>query len=155
MASKDYTVGGDKHLPYTPGGGGVIVSYTHDFLKNPHSSTDVLGVIKVPAGCRVLYVAQDVKRPEGATLTFNVGDGVTAAGYLSAANGNAAADTITCSGLALTEGTPNTITGYSNGKFYPTADTIDVVLGNNAANALITWSAFIIPMRVDLGSPTT
>lgn len=91
-------------------------------------AADVLEIIPIKKGTRVKHVGYEILTPEGATFTFDLGDGSSAAGYLSNQDGNAAAGSMGLSSLALTEGTPNTITGYSNGKFYTADDTIDMVL---------------------------
>jgi hypothetical protein len=51
-----------------------------------------------------------------------------AAGATALVNANAVASYATS--LVLTEAAPNTVTGYSNGKYYSAADTIDVVFVN-------------------------
>jgi hypothetical protein len=65
----------------------------------------------------------------------DVGDGSAASGYLSNINANAVGSH--CSALALTEGAPNTITGYSGGKYYSAADTIDVVFDHSSTDTAV------------------
>jgi hypothetical protein len=99
------------------------------------ASGDVLEVIPVPAKSLVMRVGYDVTTAEGATATFDLGDGSDADGFLNDVDLNAVGSGVMA--LALTEGTPNTITGYSNGKYYSAADTIDVTLNNNAINVAV------------------
>lgn len=99
------------------------------------ASGDVLEVIPVPAKTLVMRVGYDVTTAEGATATFDLGDGSDADGFLNDVDLNAVGSGVMA--LALTEGTPNTITGYSNGKYYSAADTIDVTLNNNAINVAV------------------
>jgi hypothetical protein len=99
------------------------------------ASGDVLEVIPVPAKSLVMRVGYDVTTAEGATATFDLGDGSDADGYLNDVDLNTVASGVMA--LALTEGTPNTITGYSNGKYYSAADTIDITLNNNAINVAV------------------
>jgi hypothetical protein len=99
------------------------------------ASGDVLEVIPVPAKSLVMRVGYDVTTAEGATATFDLGDGSDADGYLNDVDLNSVASGVMA--LALTEGTPNTIAGYSNGKYYSAADTIDVTLNNNAINVAV------------------
>lgn len=100
-------------------------------------AADVLEIIPVAAGTDVLKVGYEIIKPEGATFTFDLGDGTTPAGYLSNQDGNAAAGTVGRTTLALTEGTPNTVTSYSNGKLYTAADTIDIVLDHASVDTAI------------------
>ncbi len=99
------------------------------------ASGDVLEVIPVPAKSLVMRVGYDVTTAEGATATFDLGDGSDADGYLNDVDLNSVASGVMA--LALTEGTPNTIAGYSNGKYYSAADTIDITLNNNAINVAV------------------
>lgn len=99
------------------------------------ASGDVLEVIPVPAKTLVMRVGYDVTTAEGATATFDLGDGSDADGYLNDVDLNSVGSGVMS--LALTEGTPNTIAGYSNGKYYSAADTIDMTLNNNAINAAV------------------
>ena len=99
------------------------------------ASGDVLEVIPVPAKTLVMRVGYDVTTAEGATATFDLGDGSDADGYLNDVDLNSVGSGVMS--LALTEGTPNTIAGYSNGKYYSAADTIDMTLNNNAINVAV------------------
>ena len=96
---------------------------------------DVLEAIPLPAKALVLRVGVDVTIAGTASLTLDVGDGSDAAGY----HDGIAADAVDsfCSALALAEGTPNTVVGYSNGKYYSAADTIDVKLVGYVPGALV------------------
>lgn len=99
------------------------------------ASADVLEVIPIPAKSLVLRVGFDVTVAEGATATVGIGDGAAATGYATAVNLNSVASGV--STLALTEGTPNTVTGYSNGKYYSAADTIDLTLNHSSIDAAV------------------
>ena len=87
---------------------------------------DVLEAIKLPAQTLVQAVGVDVLTAGTADLNLNIGDGDDVDVYHAAIDADAVASF--CSALALTDGTPNTVTGYSNGKYYAAADTIDVAL---------------------------
>jgi hypothetical protein len=114
-----------------------------DFAKTPYGAADVLQVFNVPAGTLVRHVAYEVVTAEGATLTFDIGDGDAAAGYISNANGNSAGAR-GVNTLALTEATPNTVTGYSGGKFYSAADTIDITLDHAVdAGKIRVWAEMV------------
>jgi len=90
------------------------------------ASGDVIEAIPLPAKTLVLHVGVDVTTAGTASLTLDIGDGSDADGYLD----GVAADAVGsfCSALALAEGTPNTIVGYGNGKYYSAADTLDIKL---------------------------
>ena len=96
---------------------------------------DILTALHIPAKTMVLAVGLDVTTVEGGTLTIDVGDGGDPDGFLDVVNGNAAASYSTS--LVLAEAAPNTVTGYSNGKYYSAADTIDVKTVNAADTAVM------------------
>jgi len=106
------------------------------------TSGDVIEAIPLPAKSLVLRVGLDVTTVEGGTLTIDVGDGSDPDGFLDGVDANAVASY--CSALALTEGTPNTITGYSGGKYYSTADTLDVKIVNAADVAVMKLWALVL-----------
>jgi hypothetical protein len=98
------------------------------------ASGDVIETILLPAKALVMAVGVDVVTAGTGSLTLDVGDGSDADGFLD----GIAADAVGsfCTALALAEGTPNTIVGYSNGKYYSAADTIDVKLVGYVPGAL-------------------
>jgi len=106
------------------------------------TSGDVIEAIPLPAKSLVLRVGLDVTTAEGGTLTIDVGDGTDPDGFLDGVDANAVASY--CSALALTEGAPNTVTGYSNGKYYSAADTIDVKIVNAADVAVMRLWALVV-----------
>ncbi len=119
-----------------------VVSATVDFSETSRSQNDVLQLFDVAAGQRVVDVTAHVETAEGATFTFDIGDGADANGYLNNVNGNSAG--YTGMELALAEGTPNTVSAYSDGKLYTSADTVDMVLDNNASTAKVHVRALIV-----------
>jgi hypothetical protein len=135
-----------SELPYTPSSELVILRKTINFKATPALAAAVVPVLDVPAGTLVLRVGYTLITPEGGTATGTIGDGAAVAGFIATLNFNAAAGTKAISALALTEGAPNTITGYSNGKFYTTADTIDFV-STNALDAAVVefWALAVQP----------
>jgi hypothetical protein len=106
------------------------------------TSGDVLEVIQLPAKTYVMAVGLDVTTAEGGTLTIDIGDGSAADGYLDGVDANTVASY--ASALALTEGAPNTVTGYSAGKYYAAADTIDVKTVNAADAAVMRLWALVV-----------
>jgi len=98
-------------------------------------ANDVLTALHIPAKTMVLAVGLDVTTAEGGTLTIDVGDGGDVDGFLDGVNANTVASYSTS--LTLTEATPNTVTGYSNGKYYSAADTIDIKTINAADTAVV------------------
>lgn len=116
-------------------------------LTGPLLAADVYQAINVPAGTRVLHVVADVKSADtgAGTRTFNVGDGTTGGGFLSTVNAKSVAKST--SSLALTEGTPNTITGYSGGKTYAAADTIDFTPLQDLADVVVTLTAVMLDLN--------
>lgn len=98
---------------------------------------DVLEVIPVPANTLVTSVVLNVTTAEGGTLTLDVGDGADPDGYLDGVNGNAVA----AYSLAPSAGTP---TGLADGKFYASADTIDVTTVNAADTAVMSLTVVMV-----------
>lgn len=106
------------------------------------TSADVIEAIPLPAKSLVLRVGLDVTTAEGGTLTIDVGDGTDPDGFLDGVDANTAASY--CSTLVLAEGAPNTITGYSNGKYYSAADTLDLKIVNAADVAVMRLWALVL-----------
>ena len=98
-------------------------------------ANDVIEALAIPAKTMVLAVGIDVTTAEGATQTFDVGDGSDVDGFLDGVNGNAVASY--ANSLVLAEAAPNTVVGYSNGKYYSAADTIDIKTINAADTAVV------------------
>jgi hypothetical protein len=97
------------------------------------ASGDVIEAMPLPAKSFVLAVGYDVTTAEGASATFDLGDGSDADGYLNDISLNSVASGAMA--LALAEAAPNTVAGYSNGKYYAAADTIDVTLNSASVDA--------------------
>jgi len=101
------------------------------------TSGDILQVLSIPAFTFVHAAGINLITAEGGTLTLDLGDGSDADGYLDGVDGNAAAPTGYASTLVLAEGAPNTVTGYTKGKLYLAADTIDIVFVNAPDTAVL------------------
>jgi len=100
---------------------------------------DILQALHVPANTFVISAGLNVLTAEGGTQTFDLGDGTDPDGYLDGVDGNAVAGF----GPAhvLTEGTPNVIIGLGKGKYYSSADTIDLVQVNACDTAkVVVWA---------------
>ena len=104
-----------------------------DFSATGVSSADVVQALKIPANSLVTEVSVTVRTAEGGTCTATVGDGAGASSWDAATNLNATADTVTSS----VKGTD----AYAVGKFYSSADTIDLTMNNAAATAVINVAA--------------
>ena len=107
------------------------------------AAADVLEIMKVGAGFWVNLVGYKLITAEGATATMDVGDGAAATGFASNINLNGTPGWTEVT-LALTEGTPNTITGYSDGKLYTAADTVDVVIDHNDVGVAVIDLVFAV-----------
>ena len=135
MPTYDLTKGGaTQHMRSDPAM--IKANFEIDFSDQAYASADVLQLINIPAETFVHRVKYKVETVEGGTLTFDIGDETDPNGFIAAANGNALGSGANV--LALTEGTPNVVTGYSNGKYYSAADTLDMVINNAADVAKIT-----------------
>ena len=105
---------------------------------------DVLEVLRLPAKTQVLAVGLDVTTAEGGTLTIDVGDGDDPDGYLDGVNANTIAG-YSSSQVTLVEGAPNTLSpALPWGKYYASADTIDVKIVNAADTAVMTVWALVV-----------
>lgn len=94
-------------------------------LATAAAQNDVVPALAIPANTLIQGVAWEVEGVEGASRNFAIGDGDDTDGFVASTSANTLAKGATA--LALAEGTPNTITGYSAGKFYSAADTIDLL----------------------------
>jgi len=116
---------------------------TIDFSANNVASGDVVQALSIPAHTLVRGVYWRTLTAEGATCAASIGDGADPDGFAAGINLNT--DTTEgFSSLALAEGTPNTVAGYTAGKLYPAADTIDLVMGNAATAAKIMIKAVCV-----------
>jgi hypothetical protein len=87
---------------------------------------DVLEAIPLPAKALVMAVGVDVTTAGTTDLDLDIGDGTDPDGFHDGISVDAVGSF--CTALALAEAAPNTVVGYSNGKYYSAADTIDVKL---------------------------
>ncbi len=143
MATQNLTAGETKNN-HAGARTAFVVEQTIDFAKNVAASGDVIQSLNVYPGWFVQAVLVDVLKAEGGALTANVGDGALATGFMTAANLNALG--MTKSNLTLTEAAPNTVTGYTAGKLYTAADTIDLVLSAAADAAKVRVLAVVIDL---------
>jgi len=144
----DETVGGNDVLPAIDAGYSFTLQKKYDCRTvalggdGNVTSGDTLQLLNIPAGVLVERVAIEMDTVEGAALTVDVGDGDDADGFLDGSDLNAAATKI--SSLVLVEAAPNTILGYSNGKFYLAADTLDMLFNNTADAAIFTVTVWCV-----------
>lgn len=94
-------------------------------LSTAAAQNDTIEALNIPAGTLIQGVMWEVEGVEGAARNFAIGDGDNTAGYVASTSANSTARG--WSALALTEGTPNTVTGFGAGKYYDAADTIDIL----------------------------
>ena len=121
-----------------------VVEQVIDFGKTPAGSGDVIQAINVQPGWFVSTVLVQAVTPEGATATAQVGDGTLATGFIPSANLNSAG--LYKSNLTLTEAAPNTVTGYTAGKLYTAADTIDLVVSAALDTAKVAVRALVFDL---------
>lgn len=130
MATLDLTIGDGAAIAASPGmnQGPFKLERTVDIaVEGSFNAADILQLIEIPAKTLVLYVLLEVLTVEGSACTGDVGDtAVDPNGFFDAIDFNTVAANFMV--LLLTEGTPNVVTAYSHGKYFETADTIDLVL---------------------------
>lgn len=145
MATLNYTEGGTAGLPVTALDKIGVIENIVDYSKTESGAGDVVQVLNIPAGFYVVMAGAEVVKAEGAAAAGTFGDGAAAAGYHTTLNSDATAGTIIVSApVVLTEAAPNTVTGYSNGKFYSAADTIDHVTTAALDAAVIRYFALVV-----------
>lgn len=131
---------GERFLGFKPGIfkiREVSVGFTGSGADVIVTSTGTVELADIPAGAFVLAVLANIDTAWTATLTLTLGDGASAAGFHASAD--LAPQTAVSTGayknsLASAE-------AYAGGKFYATADTIDVVIGVTAplAGKMSVW----------------
>lgn len=102
----------------------TVLEGVYDATKRNMTAADTMAVITIPEGTYVLNVGYEVLAAD-ASQTLNIGDGTDPDGWIAAADVGTLGNT-GISTLALTEGTPNTVTRYTGGKYYSAADTLDL-----------------------------
>ena len=146
--AQDFTKGGGVEMAWRGPRGLSTQQLTIDFSKTPATSAEVLALFNVAKNTYVFKVFALCTTVEGGAANLDIGDGADVDGFLVDFNVNslgAATNT-----LALTEGTPNTVTGYSNGKFYAAADTIDAIPSADLDAAVVTFTVVFIQLDPDL-----
>lgn len=139
--------GGAQGYPDTSARKVYVIEGVLDAASQPLAQNDVAELINVPAGSFVQLVQYEVEAVEGEARNFSIGDGSDADGYITSTSANSEGAGI--SSLALTEGDPNTVTGYTAGKYYAEADTIDLtaVTSGGLTAAVIRVKAVVIDLN--------
>ena len=115
--------GGNR--PHNSGTKSYVLSNTVDLSAGAITAADVYQVLAVPINTLVESVHIQILKPAvGTTLTMDVGDGGSSAGWLGSTDGKAVANTFDHS----TVGTDARAVAANNGYFYTAADSIDVVM---------------------------
>lgn len=153
MATQNLTIGGTGRVAASDSmykGPFVLARVIDAALASPaYPAADVLQLINVPAATFVQHVLVQVLTAEGGVATGDLGDGADPNGYFDAIDFNSAGDNFMA--LALTEAAPNTVTGYSNGKYYAAADTIDLTLDHELDACKFRVAALCFYLGSDLG----
>ena len=148
--AQDFTKGGGVETAWMGPRGISTQQITLDFSARPATAAEVLAIFKVPRNTLVFRICAICHTPEGSAGNVDVGDGADVDGFLVDFNINSAASAANT--LLLTEAAPNTVTGYSNGKFYAAEDTIDVIPSIDLDTAVVSFVVFMIHLDVDRGS---
>lgn len=148
MATFDQTVGNYTHPYHGAIASCVIFKELFDpAVKGVLAQNDISQLIKIPANTWVSGVRWLVEKVEGAARNFAIGDGANTSGWIATTTGNTLADGYS-GPVSLTEGVPNTITGFSGGKYYSVDDTIDVLAVT--AGGLTTMQLRVVVIGFDL-----
>lgn len=106
-------------------GNPYVITQVFDAASQNLAQNDIAQLIDIPGKSWVDLVWWEVLTVEGAARNFALGDGDDDDGYETTTTGNSLASGVS-GPVALTEGTPNTVTAYTGGKYYATADTLDL-----------------------------
>ena len=142
MANIDLTQGGTTGVSENSARKQIVFANTIDFsiTANNLIATDIGQMLNIPAKfwMHTFGVRLDVLQAAVATCVF--GDGATAGGWLGTAfDLDGTVGDFFQSGKVLAEAAPNTFVDvYHPGKYYPTADTIDIDPGHVVDAAKIT-----------------
>ncbi len=136
MALRDLTLGGTTLVSDQDKPTFVMLQRARDFsvAANTVTAADVLQMIDVPAGFLALGVLVETQTVEWSTSTpLQVGDGADTDGWLT---------TAMCNLNSTSTDMCNTTSAYGimnggRGKFYPVADTIDIIPNNDLDAAKI------------------
>ena len=104
----------------------VLTGHYDSTRRNMTVDADTMAVVNIPAGTWVEAVILEIVTPEtSATPTISVGDGDGTSSWVAGVSTDAAAGTkyLGAGAYAIATGTSQT-----NGKFYATADTIDLLM---------------------------
>jgi hypothetical protein len=147
------TVGGFG-LPWSGGKQMYLLEGSVDLSEVTVASNDTVQVINIPANCKVLSVQYtvDTATSTNNVVTFDVGDGSDADGWIADASSTNTALGWVDSTLALVFTGTNvvTATGYTEGKLYKADDTIDLHFDDNpGSTGVIKVSAFVVPVTRD------
>lgn len=112
-----------------------------DFRAQNVGSTETVDVFNVHPGWFVQGLCVEVETAEGGTATVDVGDSVDPDGFLGGTNINALGFNVTT--LVLAAGTPNTVSGYTGGRLYTAADTIELLANNALDGAVVVVRALV------------
>lgn len=115
----------------------VVFYGEFDATKRVLAQNDVIEILDIPAGTLITGVQWEVVTVEGAARNFAIGDGGDTDGFITTTSANTA--TSGCSALAgiVLGGAgdpandPLVVTGYSAGKYYSAADTLDLLAVTN------------------------
>lgn len=146
MAEYDLTQGGASGYPFQ-NRKQYVISRELDCSVQNLAQNDVANLLNIPAGSFVHGVRWEVLTAEGGAATGEIGDGDDVDGWSNATTVDVNDDTVDAmTALTLTDGTPNVVSGYTAGKFYPAAGTIDFKAGAALDTAKIKVSALITDM---------
>lgn len=136
--------GSNVALPYGAQPG-VVLTKVIDCSETPLTAA-AHEIFNIPAGTFVAKVSYNViKADTGAsTRTFDIGDGDDADGYADGIN----AKTVARGSAAPTfvAGPPPAPVGYTSGKFYAAADTIDLTAVQALSDAVIEVKALVFAL---------
>lgn len=136
MATYNVAEGGNVALPAIGFSDSAKIEVVVDFAKiNPGVGTvagDIIQALNVPAGKYTVISGYEVIEPSTVLADFDLGDAATPNGYIANASalalgkGVSAPITATVDASSVSTAEPVVFAGYSTGKYYPAADTINL-----------------------------
>ena len=142
----DYIAG--QHKPALLGTQPVKTENRITLVGNPTVASDVVQALKIPAGAFVTRVGVLAITAEGGTLTATVGDGAGAASWKDAVDLNDLTGGAH-SGPMYTNDLDSGTDAYGEGKYYGSADTIDLTMSANVGDTAVftVWAEMRIMER--------
>lgn len=142
MATIDLRVGGTTALPASESIRSKLLVQRIRFAETTVTSSDVVSLFNIPAGCLVQGVYLTTVTAQGGAMTVNVGDAGSAVRYLASADINATAGTM----VAGDASTGSTAGASTLSYLYAAAGVIQLVTSGTPTIAVIDVKVLVLDL---------